>query len=108
MIRISRPTTCANQIAMASRMPRSHVVQTNALGSYGTPAMRLSASARCHQFSVVGTDNCSIERAFQLLRVLLLGKVAPRESKLAARNEPGLARLEHHRETTFLRLRTAP
>jgi hypothetical protein len=46
MIRISRPTTWANQIAVASRMPRSQEVHTSAAGSCGTPAMRFSASAR--------------------------------------------------------------
>jgi hypothetical protein len=46
MIRISRPITCANQMAVASRMPRSQLVHTGAAGSYGTPVMRRSSSAR--------------------------------------------------------------
>jgi hypothetical protein len=45
MMRISRPITCANQMAVASRIPRSHEVQTGAAGSYGTGAMRRSSSA---------------------------------------------------------------
>jgi hypothetical protein len=33
MILISRPIACANQIAVASRMPRSQLVHTGAAGS---------------------------------------------------------------------------
>jgi hypothetical protein len=44
MILISRPITCANQIAIASRMPRSQLVHTAAAGSYGV------YSAQCDTF----------------------------------------------------------
>ena len=51
-----------------------------------------------HELPVIRADDRSVEAAFELLRVLLLGELAPGEVELGLRDEPGLARLEHQRE----------
>jgi hypothetical protein len=77
MILISRPTTCANQIAVASRMPRSQEVHTSGriVRDGGDAPVRFRLR---HQLPVIGADDGGIERAFELLQVLLLARVTAR------------------------------
>ena len=48
-----------------------------------------------HQLAVIGADDGGLERAFELLHVLLLAQIAAGERELARRDEAGLARLQH-------------
>ena len=50
-----------------------------------------------HQLPVIGADDRGIERALELLRVLLVAQLAPGKIELILPDEPGLARLEHQR-----------
>ncbi len=75
------------------------------VGHAGDAAVRFRLA---HQGAVIGADHCGIERAFEFLRILRLGQIAPRQHELVLRDEPGLARLEHQGEPVGLGLGAPP
>src|SRR5215472_14556556 len=64
--------------------------------------MRRSCSARAR------ADDRGVERAFELLRILILAEIALGERELAFGNEAGLAYLEHEGKPILFRLRAPP
>jgi hypothetical protein len=94
MIRISRPTICANQIAVASdaEVPGGPHQSGRIVGHAGDAAVGLGLA---HERAVIGADHRGVERAFEFLRVLRLAEIAPRQHQLLLCDEAGLARLEH-------------
>ena len=88
-----------------AEVPRGPHQRRRVIGHAGDAALGFGAG---DQLAVVRSDHGGVERAFELLRVLLLGEIAPRQRELAVGNEPGVARLEHHGEPALLPLRAPP
>src|SRR5262245_66238098 len=92
------------RIADAEVPGRPH--QRGRIVGHGSDALFL-LSAR-HQLPVVGADDRGVERAFELLGVLVLAEIALGERELAFGNEAGLARLEHEGKPILFQLRALP